>query len=283
MLVSWHYLRTCVADVLPSIAQLRVVLDSGAFSAANSGKPISLLEYAGFLRGNAHLFDWCASLDVIGDPARSFANWQALRASHPGVVPAVHCGTDLQWLQRYMDAGVPRVAFGGLVPYAKTLRHTASPARQWLDAAFGMVQGTQLAVHGFGVTGRSIVFAYPWTTVDSSVALAKTRYREVLQADGRALSADEGVSCPHEVRRIADPWEVRGGSPTRSARLKANLVGVERALEGSTLETLYHAVPPTAGGSTRGGDFEGVVRHLLHHPSGHKLPALAPNRGRRVL
>lgn len=262
MLLSWHYLRACVADVLPSIARVRVVLDSGAFSAANSGKPINLLEYARFLRGNAHLFDWCASLDVIGDPARSFANWQALRASCAAVVPAVHCGTDLQWLQRYMDTGVRRVAFGGLVPYAKTLRHTASPARQWLDAAFSMVQGAQLAVHGFGVTGRSIVFAYPWNTVDSSVALAKTRYREVLQPDGRALPAGHGVGCPNELRRIADPWEVRAGSPTRSARLKANLVGVERALEGSTLAMLYHAVPPTGGGSAS-GDFACVVQHLL--------------------
>jgi hypothetical protein len=267
MLVSWHYLRTCVDEALPYITQARVVLDSGAFSAFNSGKPISLLEYARFLRGHAGIFDWCASLDVIGDPERSYANWQALRASCPSVVPAVHCGADLQWLTRYMNEGAPRIALGGLVPYTKTLRDAASPARQWLDTAFSMVQGAQVAVHGFGVTGRSIVLAYPWTTVDSSVALAATRYRKIVQADGRLVFADVAVICGNDARRVADSWEVRGASPTRRARLNANLTGVEQALDGSTLLTMYHAIVPS-GCSSASSDFSTVVHHLQQRARG---------------
>lgn len=261
MLVSWHYLRSCVSKAMPGIRKVRTVLDSGAFSAASSGAPINLTEYARFIRQNGPAFDWCASLDVIGDPERSYANWTALRASWPDVVPAVHCGSDLRWVTRYIQDGAHRIAFGGLVPHAKTLRHSGSPARQWLDAAFAAVHGQGVAVHGFGVTGRSIVFAYPWTTVDSSVALAKTRFREVLQPDGRALAAYSEASCAGDARRLADPWEVRAGSPTRRARLKANFAGAEQALSGSTLQALYHAVPPS-------GDTNTLLDHLLQNGHG---------------
>lgn len=263
VLVSWHYLQSCVPEALPDLKRVHAVLDSGAFSSANSGKPISLLQYGRFLRVNGCVFDWCASLDVIGDPVRSYANWLALRQSWPDVVPAVHYGADHDWLRRYIGEGAKRVALGGLVPHATALRNETSPARVWLDAAFATMNGTGTAVHGFGVTGKLVAFSYPWTTVDSSSALAATIFRRIVHADGRTTAADMGWATAAVARSAADPWEVRKGSITRSARLRVNLAGLESVLGSSKIETLYHAINPT-----NGVDLPAVVQHLLHRASG---------------
>jgi hypothetical protein len=263
MLVSWHYLRRCVAAAMPSIRQVRTVLDSGAFSATSSGAPINLTEYARFIRQNGPAFDWCASLDVIGDPVRSYANWLALRQSWPDVVPAVHYGADHDWLRRYIGEGAKRVALGGLVPHANSLRNETSPVRVWLDAAFATMDGAGTAVHGFGVTGKRAVLAYPWTTVDSSSATVATIFRRLVHADGRVTCADTGWATAAEARSGADPWEVRKGSHSRCARLRANLAGLEGVLSSSKIERLYHAIDPT-----NGVDIRTTVQHLLHRASG---------------
>jgi hypothetical protein len=205
---------------------------------------------------------------VIGDPERSYANWTALRASWPDVVPAVHCGSDLRWVTRYIQDGAHRIAFGGLVPHALTLRHSGSPARQWLDAAFAAVHGQGVAVHGYGISARSIVLAYPWTTTDSSSAVAWTRFRRIQQVDGTVVDAwQTGWADADVVRTLADPWEVRRGSRTRRSRLMMNLTGVTGTVQAGALQTFYHAISPRDAGA-RKSDFDWTVEYLLQNGHG---------------
>ncbi len=257
MLVSWYYLRNMVARTMPVVRRVHTVLDSGAFSAASLGEHISLMEYGRFLRASGAVFDWCASLDVIGDPARSYANWLALRRSYPEVVPAVHCGADIDWVRRYLGEGASRIALGGLVPVKATLRKEDSPARRWLDGAFLALQASGVAVHGFGVTGITIVNAYPWTTIDSSSALASTRFGKVLQANGEYADAHSTGEYTESAHKIFDKWEVRRRSPTRSNRLAANLAALETFLKPSGVQTLYHAIDPS-----NAADLATIFNHL---------------------
>lgn len=121
--------------------------------------------YVRFVQRYAAGIDLYANVDVIPNPELSWRNqcWLEKRGLKP--VPVVHFGTDLKWLQKYLDRGDPVIGFGGLV--GKT-----AVARAWLDRAFALVCGpdglprTQL--HGFGIVNWWMLMRYPWASVDSA-------------------------------------------------------------------------------------------------------------------
>lgn len=171
-LASFHYYRKD-ADMAALVAtgRLRLIGDSGAFSAWSQGAPINLDEYAAWVaKWRQHLL-WAASLDVIGDPVATWRNWVALRDRHSLVtVPTLHAGADPVWLDRYAAEGVDMLGLGGMADPRK-----AVAAFRWALNVFRQARQRHPNVrfHLWGVTANRFLLNLPAYSADASGILGQ--------------------------------------------------------------------------------------------------------------
>ena len=175
-LISYHYFARSDLNKLTDLG-LRVIGDSGAFSAANKGAHIDLGAFADWITQWRHVLYWVASLDVIGDREASWANWQRLRDLGHDTVPTLHYGTDPTALDRYGEAGVSLVGLGGMVAYkteqGRLLRWCAVVMRYARD------HWPTMRFHGWGVTQPQLLVNLPWWSVDSTTFTRPARYGQL--------------------------------------------------------------------------------------------------------
>jgi hypothetical protein len=175
-LVSYHYYREDKAMApLAQTGRLRLIGDSGAFSAMSLGTPIDLAEYAAWVhRWREHLF-WAASLDVIGDPAGTLHNWRLLRDRHGlDTVPTLHAGSDVRGLDVFAKEGATLVGLGGMAGQGQAVR-----AFRWAVAAFRHARDHHpgMRFHLWGVTRRKFLDNLPaWSADSSGILGAAYRY-----------------------------------------------------------------------------------------------------------
>lgn len=180
-LVSYHYFREIDIGHMARWG-LCMVGDSGAFSAASQGAQIDQDEFYEWARLWRNDLLWTASLDVIGDEGRSWANWK--RAPKDlGLIPTVHYGADPSSIDRYVEAGVDLIGLGGMVPYksepARLLRWCLQMMRYARD------KHPHVRFHGWGVTHPDLVMNLPWWSVDSSGFSAAYRFGILTLVDPR--------------------------------------------------------------------------------------------------
>ncbi|SLG40066.1 Uncharacterised protein [Mycobacteroides abscessus subsp. abscessus] len=162
-LVSFHYFRTYDLDRL---AGLRLIGDSGAFSAASQGVTITVKDLAGWARQWKHRLAWVASLDVIGDADGTRKNWHQMVDVH-GIeaVPTIHFGADPKTMDYYVERGVDFLGLGGLVG----IKAQKDKQLRWIVAMMRYARDhhPQVRFHGWGVTAPALLRA-PFWSVDSS-------------------------------------------------------------------------------------------------------------------
>lgn len=169
MLESYHYIKKNENWIIGARKHgIKFFLDSGAFSAFNSGIEINLDQYAAFLHGYKDIICVASSLDDTSkNEQRSWDNQRALESLGCKVQPVFHAREDERWLVKYLDAGYDYIFLGGMVP------EQTSWLQVWLDRLWTKyltkADGTaRVKVHGFGLTTRSLMFRYPWYSVDST-------------------------------------------------------------------------------------------------------------------
>lgn len=162
-----------VTDALKRAAQrgqpVRVLVDSGAFSADTQGHRITTDEYAGWLRDTV-VPEWgpwlvgCLNLDVLRDPVASWTNWSRLRTLGHDTIPVTHMGDGIEVLDRYVDAGADYVALGAMVGKSITrkVRWAAHVHKHVLTVH------PDARLHGLGLAAQSLVERLPWFSVDST-------------------------------------------------------------------------------------------------------------------
>ena len=161
-------LATTSADVANAhAAGMDLFLDSGAFTAFTQDQTIGVEEYAGFIHQTRDMWSVCSCLDDIGNARGSYENQKALESNGVQTAPVFHCREDVRWLVKYLDEGYDYILLGGMVP--ESSRYLLS----WLDDLWGNYltnpDGTpRVKVHGFGLTDQTLMFRYPWFSVDSS-------------------------------------------------------------------------------------------------------------------
>jgi hypothetical protein len=220
-LVSYHYFRRDeVMRALTGTKKLRLIADSGAFSAFSQGAEIALDEYAQWCRTWSDHLCWTASLDVFGNPRASYANWRTLLDEHGlRTVPTIHIGTDPTWLDTYADAGVDFVGLGGMVGRGTgVIRWVVHVLRYARD------RHPAMRFHGWGVTAPTMLDRVPLYSADSSGLVnqacrfgslrlydPRTRTHRTFRLDGRT---------PHQHRRLLS--EVYGVSAAQVATSHAS-------------------------------------------------------------
>lgn len=122
LLVAYPYCCKPVINELKKISDkvetFRFLLDSGAFTAHNSGKDVSLDEYCRFIE-NLPLKPWrYFSLDVIGDAEATMRNYEIMIKRGFNPVPVFTNGDKLNVLDEYYKTS-DMVGVGGLVGLKK--------------------------------------------------------------------------------------------------------------------------------------------------------------------
>lgn len=161
LLLSYHYYHNC-SEVIKDYQYRDWVLDSGAFSAMNSGTSISLEKYILFCK------DILASdtppieifaLDVIGDAAASLRNTEKMWEAGIQAIPTYHIGEPKSYLTHVAKA-YPKIALGGVARIKGAVKHN------WAKECFARVWPKK--VHGFGYGTEKDVLGLPWHSTDST-------------------------------------------------------------------------------------------------------------------
>lgn len=163
--------------------QVRLMLDSGAYSAWIKGEVLSLDHYISYIKKYKEYIDRYVVLDVIpGRPGvtpsqeegdigarATYANFQKMRDAGLDPIPVFHQGERWEWLERYLDEGCTcmGIASDKMID-AKTRRSRLA----WMDLLFTRLTDEHgipiIDTHGFAITSIPLLYRYPWTTVDST-------------------------------------------------------------------------------------------------------------------
>ena len=139
-----------------------IMIDSGAYSAYNSGAVISVQEYHDFLkRLDIRTDDILVNLDVIGDLSRSEENWRWLskKFDHP-IIPVIH------WPElKPSPQTEPMIGLGGMVPAFKINQPGSVHAvATWIVE----ITAEKKQYHGFGIGSpfHQVIFDQYLASVD---------------------------------------------------------------------------------------------------------------------
>jgi hypothetical protein len=115
LLIAYPYMSPKVAAAVAARADdIRLLVDSGAFTAWKAGKSIAVADYIAFLR-DLPVEPWrYFNLDVVGDPVGSMANYRTMLDAGMRPVPIFTRGAPIAQLDEYYRTS-DVVGIGGLV------------------------------------------------------------------------------------------------------------------------------------------------------------------------
>ena len=118
ILVAFPYFKQGIFDNLKARdpSTFRLIVDSGAFTAWNTGKEISLEDYMKFLKTIPSEWDYKAvQLDVFGNPEGTYVNYhKMLDAGFTDIMPVFTRGDTLERLEEFYSY-TDYIMFGGIV------------------------------------------------------------------------------------------------------------------------------------------------------------------------
>lgn len=167
--------------------KIRLMLDSGAFSAWNRKEHIDIDKYIKFVKKNRKFIDTYVNMDVIPvnrsqkeveiSASKSYENLQYMKTKGLNPIPVFHQGERFYWLKKLVDDGESYI---GLSTYKQLW---VKDHVKWLDEVFTMLTddaGRPLVkTHGFGVMSFRILTRYPWETVDSTTWSLSPSYGKI--------------------------------------------------------------------------------------------------------
>ena len=161
LLVSFVYLKPFL-EAKDLYAYRDWALDSGAFSAHNSGMTIDLQEYIETckeLLATDKTLTEVFALDVIGDPKASIKNCEAIWKAGVPAIPCYHHREPEDFL-KHIAKNYPKIALGGAVGLKPSVK------MEWARACFARVWPKR--IHGFGFGSEDAIMSFPWHSTDAT-------------------------------------------------------------------------------------------------------------------
>lgn len=175
-------------------------IDSGAFSVHNSGKTIDIEKYIDYI------FQWkemkkpivYASLDVIGDAKAGMKNYKKMLARGLEPIPTYHYSEPLEVLLE-LSSITSYIGLGATVGLSTPRR------KLFFDKIFSLYPDpTKIGFHGFGITAPPLIKAYPWASIDSTMAMKWAMFGQILTPWGR-FTAMDSIARKHHVSTKLGP------------------------------------------------------------------------------
>jgi len=203
LLVSYAYMTpTMLRVVQDSSEHVRWLLDSGAFTANEQGKTISLNEYADFIQEHGHHFWQAISLDKICDGVVTDQNYQYMKLRGLSPMPVITTDMHVDRVNEYVAGGATHFCVAGGVTWPSEKygpRLTAIRERA----------GPDVWLHGLGFTRGMQVARTAINSVDSSTWLSGKRWGQlqwfeaakgVKNTDWKTVRRSKWVNLPRVVQ-----------------------------------------------------------------------------------
>lgn len=189
------------------------ILDSGAYSAWRSGKPIDLEKYCDWLEKNMNWIGPYVALDVIGpndsEVAAEASYKNLLRMHQRGLkpIPVWHAGEDVKWLYKMLDLGCDYI---GLSASSLVTKHNVD---DWYAYAWSHLVTSEglpiIKAHAFGEGRLASLKRFPWYSADSTSWIYSAQRNGNVQVDraGRRIAMrNDGlsVSAAPDINVLAD-------------------------------------------------------------------------------
>ena len=141
------------------------MLDSGAFSAFNSGVTINLDEYIATCQSVDA--DEVVALDAIGDYKQGIKNTEKMWAAGVPAIPVYHPGEPWSVLKWACD-GADKIGIGSGRDLSKKVGNVrgAAGAQKYIEQVFARAWPKK--IHGFALTRHSVCCKFPFHSVDST-------------------------------------------------------------------------------------------------------------------
>ncbi|MFY9839268.1 MAG: hypothetical protein WAK55_22885 [Xanthobacteraceae bacterium] len=175
---------------------IKLLLDSGAYSAFRQGVSLNLSDYIAFIKRNEQYFDRYISFDTIPgtggrrtlDSAQveraaqqTYRDHQRMKDAGLTPIPVFHQDDDFKWLARYLSDREPYIALAAHGGHA----HNDIP---WFDDCFALIERPRVKIHCLGNTKSAVLRRFPFTSTDSSSWLQQAKVGRILvplYVDGR--------------------------------------------------------------------------------------------------
>ena len=178
VLVAYPYLKKPVIETIHRYQQnnddMRFLLDSGAFTAFSSGKPIQLDDYCRFIESLPFKPWRYFTLDVIGDHDATVKNYEIMLSRGFTPVPIYTLGQDYSVIDYYYETS-DFVGVGGLVGKSKKV------ILRTVDKAMKQAKGRKIHLLGYTAI-KDIKYFRPYTC-DSSSWSSSLRFGNCLLYD----------------------------------------------------------------------------------------------------
>ena len=169
VLMSYSYIKQFDLDYISERSnEIDFLIDSGAFTAFKSNKPIHLPTYIQWLKDLPIKPTGYMALDVVKDPVASRVNYDIMREHGLTPIPVWTYGAPLADLRYYLDTA-DRVAIGGLTTMGGSANLTA-----YLVKLKDYISGYR--VHMLGMTNAKLLRYLKPCSVDSSSYTVALRY-----------------------------------------------------------------------------------------------------------
>jgi len=205
ILVAYPYLKPAMVEEIRAAGpSVRFVLDSGAFTAWKSGKPIALDDYCKFIE-KLPIVPWrYFSLDVIGDPHASLKNYEEMLRRGFAPVPVFTRGEDPSVLDDYYKHS-DVVGIGGLVGTPKNKAFVNGIMRRVRDRR----------VHWLGFTNIEFIKQYRPYMCDSSSWENGARYAciRLYMGNGKIIPISKVNFQTRPDQKIIERVIALGGDP----------------------------------------------------------------------
>ena len=150
-----------------------LIIDSGAFSYHKKGG-IELDKWIEKAAGLQPYGTELIALDVIGDPKKTFENFQIINQQIKNTVPTFHVGSDINYLKKYLEY-TDRIAIGGMVPYKSEIQLL----KRHLSKVFEIfTPEAPPRLHAFGYFSQEILESFPFYSADASTWQNYSRFGE---------------------------------------------------------------------------------------------------------
>lgn len=203
ILISYAYYNKQIDEYLSSLdINLRLVVDSGAFTVWKKGKEIALKDYCKFLN-SIKMKPWrYFNLDVIGDPEKTNINYDIMLKEGFNPIPIFTRGEDPAMLDKYYETS-DVVGLGGLVG----TKGNKDAVKRIMKRTYGR------KVHWLGFTNLQFLKYYRPYMCDSSSASSFRRFASgmVYIGNGKTITVNRNTFKQKpsiEIQRAFERWHI---------------------------------------------------------------------------
>jgi hypothetical protein len=135
-------------------------------------------QYVEYAKEHRREWDWYVNFDYTHDSKICWHMQKYLEKEGLHPIPVIHGGQDIDWFRRYCEDGYKLIGLGGM-----TQRKGYKYARMIFDRIFNIAAKYDVKLHGFGITNLTLMFMYPWHSVDSASWVKIAAYGSILHVD----------------------------------------------------------------------------------------------------